>query len=137
MMADFSILASWTWPFFPPIANLVAGQTRDIKEKYDRQLKELQEVYGLAMLELRAKKKASIPAGHQGQDMIFRIHMVLRSDRVTFTVGRLLHGFEVPIEAMIDQVPAFRYRTVAGQRLIRWTIVRSARPLTRARCQLR
>ena len=29
----------------------------DIKEQYERQLKELQEAYGEAMLELRARKK--------------------------------------------------------------------------------
>jgi len=29
----------------------------DVKEQYERQLKELQEAYGEAMLELRARKK--------------------------------------------------------------------------------
>ena len=67
----------------------------------------------MAMLELCAKN-ASIPAGHQGQDIVFKINLDLRSDGVTFTVGRLWHWFDVPIEAMIDQVPAYRYRTAAG-----------------------
>ena len=37
--------------------NAVRAKPMDIKEQYERQLKELQEAYGEAMLELRARKK--------------------------------------------------------------------------------
>ena len=36
---------------------LPAGQSLDIREQYEKQLKDLQEAYGEAMLELRARKK--------------------------------------------------------------------------------
>lgn len=37
--------------------NALRANPLDIKEQYERQLKQLQEAYGEAMLELRAKKK--------------------------------------------------------------------------------
>ncbi|HBP30904.1 MAG TPA: transposase [Advenella kashmirensis] len=37
--------------------NALRANPLDIKEQYERQLKQLQEVYGEAMLELRARKK--------------------------------------------------------------------------------
>ena len=37
--------------------NALRAKPEDIREQYERQLKELQEAYGEAMLELRARKK--------------------------------------------------------------------------------
>lgn len=37
--------------------NALRAKPMDVKEQYERQLKELQEAYGEAMLELRARKK--------------------------------------------------------------------------------
>ncbi len=37
--------------------NALRSNPQDIREQYERQLKELQEAYGEAMLELRARKK--------------------------------------------------------------------------------
>jgi transposase-like protein len=37
--------------------NALKARPEDIREQYERQLKELQEAYGEAMLELRARKK--------------------------------------------------------------------------------
>lgn len=37
--------------------NALRAKPLDVKEQYERQLKELQEAYGEAMLELRARKK--------------------------------------------------------------------------------
>lgn len=37
--------------------NALKARPEDIREQYDRQLKELQSAYGEAMLELRARKK--------------------------------------------------------------------------------
>ena len=37
--------------------NALKAKPADIREQYERQLKELQEAYGEAMLELRARKK--------------------------------------------------------------------------------
>ena len=38
--------------------NSLRANPLDIREQYERQLKELQEAYGEAMLEIRARKKA-------------------------------------------------------------------------------
>jgi transposase-like protein len=37
--------------------NALRAKPEDVREQYERQLKELQEAYGEAMLELRARKK--------------------------------------------------------------------------------
>src|SRR3546814_10220650 len=37
--------------------NALRAKPKDIREQYERQLKDLQEAYGEAMLELRARKK--------------------------------------------------------------------------------
>jgi hypothetical protein len=37
--------------------NALRANPQDVKEQYEQQLKELQEAYGEAMLELRARKK--------------------------------------------------------------------------------
>jgi transposase-like protein len=37
--------------------NALRANPQDVKEQYERQIKELQEAYGEAMLELRARKK--------------------------------------------------------------------------------
>lgn len=39
------------------LENALRAKPLDIKEQYERQIKELQEAYGEAMLELRARKK--------------------------------------------------------------------------------
>ncbi len=52
-----------------------------------------------AMLELRAKK-ASIPAGYRGREMILVIKQDLYSESVTGSLSRLRYWFEVPGSAM-------------------------------------
>lgn len=37
--------------------NALKAKPEDVREQYERQLKDLQEAYGEAMLELRARKK--------------------------------------------------------------------------------
>jgi transposase-like protein len=39
------------------LENALRAKPEDVREQYERQLKELQEAYGEAMLELRARKK--------------------------------------------------------------------------------
>jgi len=39
------------------LENALRAKPLDVKEQYERQIKELQEAYGEAMLELRARKK--------------------------------------------------------------------------------
>ncbi|MFN4235881.1 MAG: hypothetical protein ACK4FZ_01355 [Vogesella sp.] len=43
--------------------NALRAKPMDIREQYEKQLKELQEAYGEAMLELRARKKLQFLLG--------------------------------------------------------------------------
>ena len=43
----------------------IRGQDQEVKEQYERQLRELQEAYGEAMLELRARKKLNSLLGNE------------------------------------------------------------------------
>ena len=45
--------------------NALRAKPLDIREQYERQLKELQEAYGEAMLELRARKKLASLLGEE------------------------------------------------------------------------
>ncbi|MGH8811851.1 MAG: DUF1153 domain-containing protein [Advenella sp.] len=48
---------SWVVDGKRGMENALRANPLDVKEQYERQLKQLQEAYGEAMLELRAKKK--------------------------------------------------------------------------------
>jgi len=45
------------------LENALRAKPEDVREQYERQLKELQEAYGEAMLELRARKKLAALLG--------------------------------------------------------------------------
>ena len=45
--------------------NALKANPQDVREQYERQLKELQEAYGEAMLELRARKKLQSLLGEE------------------------------------------------------------------------
>jgi transposase-like protein len=45
--------------------NALRAKPLDVKEQYERQIKELQEAYGEAMLELRARKKLQSLLGEE------------------------------------------------------------------------
>lgn len=52
-----SEIESWVDEGKKGMENALRTNPLDLKEQYERQLKELQEAYGEAMLELRARKK--------------------------------------------------------------------------------
>lgn len=52
-----SEIESWVDDGKRGMENALRSNPQDIREQYERQLKELQEAYGEAMLELRARKK--------------------------------------------------------------------------------
>jgi len=52
-----SEIEDWVYEGKKGLENALRAKPLDIKEQYERQLKELQEAYGEAMLELRARKK--------------------------------------------------------------------------------
>lgn len=45
--------------------NALRANPQDVREQYERQLKELQQAYGEAMLELRARKKSQSLLGEE------------------------------------------------------------------------
>jgi transposase-like protein len=49
------------------IENALRSKPLEIKEQYERQLRELQEAYGEAMLELRARKKLNSLLGNEDE----------------------------------------------------------------------
>ncbi|MBQ0933681.1 DUF1153 domain-containing protein [Ideonella sp. 4Y16] len=52
-----SEIESWMEDGRRGMENALKANPQDVREQYERQLKELQEAYGEAMLELRARKK--------------------------------------------------------------------------------
>lgn len=52
-----SEIESWVEDGKRGMENALRAKPEDVREQYERQLKELQEAYGEAMLELRARKK--------------------------------------------------------------------------------
>ncbi len=52
--------------------NTLKAKPEDIREQYESQLKALQEAYGEAMLELRARKKWDALLGRQDETGSFR-----------------------------------------------------------------
>lgn len=52
-----SEVESWVEDGKRGMENALRANPQDVKEQYDRQIKDLQEAYGEAMLELRARKK--------------------------------------------------------------------------------
>ena len=50
-------IESWVDDAKRGMENALRAKPEDVREQYERQLKELQEAYGEAMLELRARKK--------------------------------------------------------------------------------
>ena len=52
-----SEIEAWVEDGKKGMENALRSNPQDIKEQYERQLKDLQEAYGEAMLELRARKK--------------------------------------------------------------------------------
>jgi flagellar biosynthesis/type III secretory pathway protein FliH len=74
-----SEIESWIHQAKAGMENALKAKPEDIREQYETQLKALQEAYGEAMLELRARKNGkpcwrrgtrhdpSSPAGHEGR----------------------------------------------------------------------
>jgi len=74
--------------------NALRANPQDVREQYERQLKDLQEAYGEAMLELRASKKCS-PCG-RGREVIETIRQGLQAGGITVSIAKLCRWFGVP-----------------------------------------
>ena len=58
-----SEIEEWVDEAKPGMENALRTKPLEIKEQYERQIKELQEAYGEAMLELRVRKKLNAMLG--------------------------------------------------------------------------
>ncbi|WP_444444041.1 hypothetical protein [Rhodobacter capsulatus] len=116
--------------------NSLRANPLDIREQYEKQLKDLQEAYGEAMLELRARKKLAALMEREDGQLIRTLHEGLLADGIAVSIAKLCtwfgvprrtvyykptkaapkveDRFAVPIKAMIEANPSFGYRTVAG-----------------------
>ena len=114
--------------------NALRAKPLDIREQYEKQLKELQEAYGEAMLELRARK--SWPPAGRGRQIVADVQQGLRAEGIDVSVSKLCRWFGLPrrswyyrsvkaapklqehlvtpIKNMIEENPSFGYRTVAA-----------------------
>jgi transposase-like protein len=129
-----SELESWVDDGKTGMENALRANPQDVRDQYERQLKDLQEAYGQAMRELRARKNAAVPVG-RGREMIETIRQGLEADGFDVSISKLCRWFNVPrrtvyyqptkaapkvqerfvtpIKAMIEENPSFGYRTVA------------------------
>ncbi len=62
-----SEIESWIDQAKSGMENAVKAKPEDIREQYESQLKALQEAYGEAMLELRARKKGDVLLGKKDE----------------------------------------------------------------------
>ena len=76
-----------------------ARQSQDVREQYERQLKDLQEAYGEAMLELRARKNCSPCWARTRSDRDWASPMIrqgLQAEGITVSIAKLCRWFGVP-----------------------------------------
>jgi len=75
--------------------NALRANPLDVNEQYERQIKGLQEAYGEAMLELRARKKIAVPVG-RGREMIEMIRQGLKEEGFNVSISKLCQWFNIP-----------------------------------------
>ncbi|MFC4207618.1 DUF1153 domain-containing protein [Vreelandella malpeensis] len=72
--------------------NALRAKPKDVRQQYERQLKDLQGAYGEAILELRARKKVGVPAG-KGRVVIDTVRQDLRDERSDVSISKLCCWF--------------------------------------------
>jgi transposase-like protein len=114
--------------------NALRAKPENVREQHELEIKALQEAYGEAMLELRARNNA-VPVG-QGRAMIEGLQQGLKEDGLTVSISKLCQWFNVPrrtvyyrpqkapsrlkpafvepIKAMIEEEASFGYRRGAN-----------------------
>jgi hypothetical protein len=78
------------------MANALRTKPLEVKEPYEKQRRELQEADGEGMLGLRARKKADLPAGQRGRDMILCLQQGLAEDGFKVRRVKRCQWFEIP-----------------------------------------
>jgi putative transposase len=114
--------------------NALRAKPEDVQKQHEREIKALQEAYGEAMLELRARKKCGLCWARKSHDE--GLQQGLKEEGFTVSISKLCQWFNVPrrtvyyrlrkapsrlnpafiepINAMIEEEPSLGYRTVAS-----------------------
>lgn len=88
--------------------NALRVDPQDVREQYERRLKDLQEAYGEAMLGSCAPKNTVVPVG-RGREAIETIRQGLQTEGLTVSIAKLCSWFGVPGRTMCrraSRVPA-------------------------------
>jgi len=113
------------------MSNALRANPQDLREQYEKQLKDLQEAYGEAMLGLRARRKVAAPAG-RGREVTEMIRQGLQDEgyavwishaagsvprctvyyKPTMKPPTMQERFAAPIKQTIEEYPSFGYRAV-------------------------
>lgn len=64
------------------------AKPKDVREHYERQLKDLQEASGEAMLEIRPRQSAGIPGGN-GRELMLSVQQGLKDEGPTAPMTKL------------------------------------------------
>ena len=76
--------------------NALKANPLDVRQQHEKQLRDLQEAYGEAMLELRARKKLQALLDAEGRQMTRSVQQGLLDDGIVVPVTKLCAWFDVP-----------------------------------------
>nr|WP_228062494.1 DUF1153 domain-containing protein [Lysobacter sp. H23M47] len=149
-----SEVESWVDDGKRGMENALRAKPEDVREQYERQLKDRQEAYGNAILELRAKKKCR-PCWARTR-LVVLLQQGLREDGFEVSMVKLCRWLGMarrtvyygptkaapvvrperaePIKALIEAEPSFGYRTVAGLQGMNKNTVQRIFQLMAGRC---
>jgi len=85
-------IESWIEDGKRGMESALRAKPEDVREQYERQLKDLQEAYGEAMLEIRARKNAGLPAG-KGRELMRSVQQGLKDEGVAVPMTKLCRWF--------------------------------------------
>ncbi|GAB3045655.1 transposase [Stenotrophomonas tumulicola] len=80
-------IESWVEDGKRGMENALRAKPEDVREQYERQLKDLQETYDKAMLEIRARK--NWPPCWQGPGLMLSVQQGLKDERFVVSMAKL------------------------------------------------
>lgn len=127
-------IESWVDDGKRGMENALRAKPEDVREQYERQLRDLQEAYGEAMLEIRARKKLASLLGKD--ELMLSIQQGLKDEGFVVSMAKPCQWFGVarrsvyykptkaparvnpelaePIKTIIEAEPSFGYRAVSA-----------------------
>ena len=99
-----SEIESWVDDGKNKMENALRAMPEDVRDQYERQLKDLQETYGQAMLELRAQKKIALRGG-QGRHLMAATQRGLRDEGFEVSMVKRCRWFGAARRTMYYRPP--------------------------------